>query len=65
MTTTELDAPLLTAEDVSVLLSIPVGTLAQWRVRQQGPAYLKLPNRAVRYRLADVQAWAQGAQVAR
>ncbi len=37
-------------------LGVPVETLAQWRYRRQGPAYVKLGRRVV-YRTADLDAW--------
>jgi hypothetical protein len=38
------------------MAGIPVATLAQWRWRGVGPAYLKL-GRHVRYDWADVEQW--------
>lgn len=32
-------------------------TLANWRISGQGPAFIKQPNRMVRYRRSDLDAW--------
>jgi excisionase family DNA binding protein len=56
MTTTEL----LTPEEVADLLKVHPGTLENWRVRGEGPPFVKLGNKrrsAVRYRRADVENW--------
>lgn len=46
----------LTPEEVARRVRVPVGTLANWRTRKQGPAYAKLSG-AVRYDLDAVIAW--------
>jgi predicted DNA-binding transcriptional regulator AlpA len=46
-----LEPPALAAE-----LIIPEATLAQWRYRGVGPAYVKV-GKHVRYRRADIDAW--------
>lgn len=52
---------LLSINDVSDYLDIPVGTLYQWRTRGYGPAGRRI-GKHVRYRPEDVEAWidAQG-----
>ncbi len=47
---------------LSAELHIPETTLAQWRYRGVGPAYLKV-GRHVRYRRADVDGWLKGCTV--
>ncbi len=47
---------LLTTEELGELISVPVKTLADWRVRGIGPAYARI-GRHVRYRPADVDDW--------
>ncbi|MGH7535282.1 MAG: helix-turn-helix transcriptional regulator [Gemmatimonadales bacterium] len=47
---------LLWAEDVAVLLGVPVKTLYQWRYKGVGPAGVRV-GRHLRYREADVEAW--------
>ncbi len=54
----EMERKLLTPERVSELTGVPVATLAQWRYRKQGLAYLRL-GRLVRYDAADVEAYLQ------
>ena len=56
--------PLLSPEDVSDWLQIPVGTLYQWRYRRRGPNGIMV-GRHLRYRRSDVESWlAQRAQLA-
>jgi excisionase family DNA binding protein len=42
--------------EIAERLHISVSTLRNWRVAKRGPHFLKL-GRAVRYRLADVEAF--------
>lgn len=51
-----LPNPLMTAEEVSAYLVIPVATLYAWRSRNQGPVGHRV-GRHLRYRLSDVDAW--------
>ncbi|WP_431233552.1 helix-turn-helix transcriptional regulator [Mycolicibacterium psychrotolerans] len=53
-TATKVD--LMTTEDVSHELGIPVGTLRYYRSTGKGPASFRLEGR-VRYRRTDVQGW--------
>lgn len=48
--------PLMTAEEVSDYLRIPVATLYAWRSRNQGPVGHRV-GRHLRYRLSDVDSW--------
>ena len=48
---------LLTSKEVAVQLGITEGTLRNWRYEGEGPQYVKLRKRLVRYRPADVQAY--------
>ena len=52
MTTTEL----LTPEQVAEMLQVHPGTLENWRVRGEGPPFVKLGN-LVRYTYEDVELW--------
>jgi excisionase family DNA binding protein len=52
-------APLLTPQQVSEYLHVPLGTLANWRYQGRGPAFVRF-GRHVRYRAADVTAWIDG-----
>jgi excisionase family DNA binding protein len=48
---------ILTPKQAAEHLSIPAGTLAQWRSQGRGPKYHKLGGRLVRYRLEDLEAY--------
>lgn len=53
-------AELLTPEEVADLLKVHPGTLENWRVRGEGPRFVKLGNKRrspVRYRRQDVEDW--------
>ncbi len=39
----------LTPDQLSELLQVPVGVLAQWRCRGEGPKFIKLGGKHVRY----------------
>jgi excisionase family DNA binding protein len=53
---------LLRPEEVAQLTGLSQETLAQWRSQRRGIPYLKV-GRAVRYDLADVQAYLEGCRV--
>jgi len=48
--------PLLTQDDVAVILNVKIRTLEDWRYRKRGPAYV-LVGDLVRYRHADIIAY--------
>ncbi len=48
---------LWTIHDVSAFLGVPVGTLYQWRHRDQGPPAMRL-GKHLRFDPAQVRAWA-------
>ncbi|MCV7224538.1 helix-turn-helix transcriptional regulator [Mycolicibacterium komossense] len=50
------EVELMTTEDVSTELGIPVGTLRYYRSTGSGPMSFRLAGR-VRYRRAEVMAW--------
>lgn len=52
--------PLMTIEDLSGYLQIPVGTIYKWNSRGTGPAHLKI-GRHVRYLRAEVDRWVTNA----
>ncbi len=54
--------PLLTAQEVSEITSVPQSTLAQWRYRGQGIPYLRI-GRLIRYDAADVALYLQRCRV--
>lgn len=47
---------LLTPSQVSNMLEVPVGTLANWRYLGRGPTFVRI-GRHVRYRGEDVMDW--------
>lgn len=50
-------ADLLSEIEVAASLSVAIPTLRNWRWRGEGPRFVKLGKRAVRYRRADVDAF--------
>jgi len=51
---------LLTPAQAAEALSVPEGTLAQWRSQRRGPAFIKLEGRLVRYRVRDLESYIAG-----
>jgi excisionase family DNA binding protein len=49
-------ARLMTPEEVSDYLTVPLGTLANWRYQGRGPAFVRL-GKHVRYRARDLTDW--------
>ncbi|MFJ9787077.1 MULTISPECIES: helix-turn-helix transcriptional regulator [Amycolatopsis] len=50
---------LLSIEDLSAYLQVPVNTLYQWRKTGKGPAGFRV-GKYVRYRPSDVDTWIDG-----
>ncbi len=48
---------LLTEREAADFLSTPARTLGYWRAVRKGPAFIKLNQRRVRYRLDDLEAF--------
>ena len=49
--------PLLDSLDTARFLNLKTpGTLANWRTRGQGPAYIKVGG-SIRYRMEDLERW--------
>ena len=48
---------LLTPADVAAITSLSLETLAQWRSKLRGPAYLKISHNCVRYQRSDLAIW--------
>ncbi|HLI18304.1 MAG TPA: helix-turn-helix domain-containing protein [Rhodanobacteraceae bacterium] len=51
---------LLTDSEVAALLGASLQTVRNWRWRGEGPRWVTLGKRMVRYRPADVQAFIEG-----
>lgn len=58
-----MSAKLMTIEDLSEHLGVPVNTLYKWRTKGYGPAGRRV-GKYVRYRPADVEAWVEAQGVA-
>jgi excisionase family DNA binding protein len=56
-----MDEQLLTTEQAAAYLNLKPTTLEQWRWERgdDGPPFLRLSRRAVRYRQSDLEAWAE------
>jgi excisionase family DNA binding protein len=48
---------LLTTEDLAELLKVSRHAVYQMRHRSEGPRWIRLDSRSVRYRPEDVEAW--------
>lgn len=48
---------LLDEHEVAAILAVRVNTIRNWRAIRQGPTFVKIGKRAVRYRRADVAAF--------
>lgn len=46
---------LLDEKEVARLYALSTTTLRNWRAKGEGPRFIKLGKRAVRYRLADLE----------
>lgn len=59
MTTSPDQDQLLTVEETAALLKISTETLKEWRLNAEGegPKFLRLGHRTVRYRRSDVAQW--------
>ena len=47
----------MTTDEVAKLLGLTRAAMCQRRLRGNGPPYIKLGPRCIRYSLADVEAW--------
>ncbi len=52
----------LTPAEAAAVLSVPTGTLAQWRYRGEGPIYSKIGS-VIRYRRGALDDWLTDAEV--
>ena len=56
---------LLDTKQLSDETGIPERTLVNWRYIGEGPPYVKVGPRQVRYRVADIEAWLEAGRVVR
>lgn len=50
---------LLCEKEVAKLLGLSIKTLQKWRIQGEGPPFIRLSPKAIRYQLDDVLAWLQ------
>ena len=63
MTDTTLSpSDLLDEREAARLYTLAVATLRNWRALKQGPRYVKLGKRTVRYRRSDLEAFVSSSQ---
>ena len=55
---------LLTEKEVSAEYGVKIKTLQMWRWRRQGPAFIRISSRAVRYERSEIEAWLDRCRVA-
>lgn len=51
------DLQLLTGKQLAELLAVHPAVIADWRHKNQGPPYIRISVRSIRYRLVDVEEW--------
>lgn len=51
------DESLMNQKEVAKLIGVAPRTLESWRYRGEGPYYLYLSKRCIRYRLEDINTW--------
>jgi excisionase family DNA binding protein len=51
--------PLLTAREAAERLGVPASVLERWRGTGEGPAYIKLSGKYVRYQQEDLEAFVE------
>ena len=64
-TPTETPVGLLDESEAASLLGIAVPTLRNWRWKREGPSYVKLGARMVRYRRSDLAAFVEAGSTAK
>jgi len=53
----------LTAKEVSEQYGFAYSTLANWRAKGVGPAFMKRGNKLIRYSVADIESWLQSHRI--
>jgi excisionase family DNA binding protein len=54
---TDLSTPMLTTRQIADLVGVSPETVLRWQRHGHGPAAIRLPSGALRYRREDVEAW--------
>ena len=62
--TTPISNPLLTTQEAARRLGLAAGTLCNWRIRGQGPTYVRL-GKAIRYDESDLDRFIAQGRVAK
>lgn len=57
MAEVEASDKLLTSKETAELIGVTEEALTAWRYRRQGPPFLKLGHKTVRYSQDDLNAW--------
>lgn len=60
MTETTQESPYLTEREAAELTRFSPGTLGNMRSLGEGPKFLRVGGKAIRYRRADIIAWMEG-----
>ena len=50
---------LITETEAAEFLNFSISTLRNWRVKGQGPEFIKVSQRTVRYRRRELNAWSE------
>jgi len=50
---------LITETEAAEFLNFSISTLRNWRVAGQGPEFIKISQRTVRYRRRELNAWSE------
>jgi predicted DNA-binding transcriptional regulator AlpA len=54
---------LLTQKEAAAILNLSPRALEGWRMLRKGPVFIRLSNRAVRYRASDLEKWLREREV--
>lgn len=57
MTDMEATSPLLTSQELAKYLGLTEATIRNWQWAGQGPPFVRLGNKVIRYRREDVEKW--------
>ena len=56
---------LVNTHEASKYLGIATQTLIGWRMNGKGPPFVRLGDKAIRYRIADLDKWVEDGEVKR
>lgn len=59
----EVSQELLSANQVASFLGIPQKTLADWRYKHMGPAFVRIGGRLIRYKKSALVEWINSQEV--